>query len=208
MEEGRETEAKFYVRRLADMARNMVSSGAHLVQARTHELNLRFDTPDGEFQREGRVLRLRQDEAAHLTYKDGSESVEGAVSRREIEFSVSDFDSAREFVEALGYKVVFMYEKNRTTYELDNAHIMLDETPIGDFVEIEGELGRLRPIAKKLGLDWEAAVPASYHALFERIRLKRGLKSGDLSFENFKGIIVTPAELGIRPADELHGQEN
>jgi adenylate cyclase class 2 len=202
MEQDQETEVKFYVRNLANLEKNVRSSGAHSIQARTHELNLRFDTPDGQFQREGRVLRLRRDDAARLTYKDGSRSQSGAVSRREIEFTVSDFESARKLIEALGYGVVFIYEKYRTTYELDGAHVMLDETPIGNFVEIEGELDQLRPIAEKLGLDWEAAVPASYHALFERARQRRGLAFRDLSFENFQGMDVTPAELGVRPADE------
>src|SRR5262245_36417634 len=202
MENGRETEAKFYVTSLEKIEKRLISMGARRLQERALELNLRFDTPDGQFQREGRVLRLRQDEAAHLTYKDGSESSGGAVSRRELEFDVSDFDVAQEFIEALGYKVVFIYEKYRTTYELDNAHIMLDETPISHFVEIEGELGKLKPLAEQLGLQWDAAVPASYHALFERVRSARSMQVRDLTFANFENIAVHPGDLGVRAANE------
>jgi adenylate cyclase, class 2 len=201
MERGRETEAKFYVRNLADIERRLRRAEASLFEGRTLEVNLRFDTPDGRFQREGRLLRLRRDEAAHLTFKDGGETREGAVSRREIEFGVSDFDSAREFIEALGYEVVFIYEKYRTTYGLKGTHVMLDETPMGDFVEIEGELEKLRPLADSLGLDWEAAVPASYHALFERVRKRRGLAFRDLRFEHLTNVDVAPGDLGVRPAD-------
>ncbi len=176
--------------------------GGGLIQPRTHEVNLRFDTPDGSLQREGRVLRLRQDEAIHLTYKDGNTLKDGALSRREIEFEVSDFALARQFLEALGYETIFLYEKYRTIYEMDGAHIMLDETPIGGLVEIEGELEELKAVAEKLRLNWAAAIPASYHALFGRVRKARGLKFHDLSFENFKGVKVLPEDFGALPADQ------
>src|SRR5581483_3084840 len=197
----KETEVKFYVNNLQNIEMRLHSLEAHLIEPRTHEVNLRFDTPASDLQRGGKVLRLRQDKAVHLTYKDESQLKDGALTRREIEFEVSDFERAKQFVEALGYQIIFLYEKYRTTYEVDDAHIMLDETPIGGFVEIEGELDSLKPIAEKLGLDWEAAVPASYHALFERVRKARGLTFRDLSFENFKGMKISPADLGAKPAD-------
>jgi adenylate cyclase class 2 len=188
--------------------------GWALIQPRTFELNLRFDTSNGDLERAGRILRLRRDDLARLTYKDNGQNINGALSRREIEFVVNDFDSAKQFIEALGYGVVFIYEKYRTTYALSSqtsevlkdfgsleAHIMFDELPYGNFIEIEGELERLRPIAKELGLDWEKAIPASYHALFERLCKSRGLTFRDLTFENFKGIKVSPMDMMIEYAD-------
>ena len=60
-------------------------------------------------------------------------------SRQEIEFAVEDFETAKKFLEALGYVQIVIYEKFRTIYELKDSHIMLDELPYGEFVEIEGE---------------------------------------------------------------------
>jgi hypothetical protein len=80
---------------------------------------------------------------------------------------------------------------------------MLDETPIGNFVEIEGEADTLRPIAKKLGLNWDAAVPASYHVLFKRVRENRKFEFRDLSFENFKGSMISEGDLQVSAADSL-----
>ena len=181
---------------------------------RTLEVNLRFDTSNGDLQREGRVLRLRKDDHARLTYKDNSQQIEGALSRREIEFVVDNFDSAKQFIEALGYQVAFIYEKYRTTYALSpqtsevskdlrglEARIMLDELPYGNFVEIEGKLEMLRPIANELHLDWSKAIPASYHALFERLCKSRNLPFRDLTFENFKEIKVSPMDMIIEYAD-------
>ncbi|MBI1795371.1 MAG: class IV adenylate cyclase [Chloroflexi bacterium] len=195
-EQHQEVEAKFYISSLSDIEMRLRKLEAHLPGPRVREVNLRFDKPDGEFQRAGKVLRLRRDGSIHLTYKDGSRSKDGAISRREIEFEVSNFETARCFIEALGYQVIFLYEKYRTTYELDGARVMLDETPIGSFVEIEGELDSLRPVAKKLGLDWNTAIPASYHALFERVCKARGFTFRDLSFENFKGVEIRPDDFG------------
>jgi adenylate cyclase, class 2 len=211
---GQEIEAKFYLQDLPKIAAHLQALGARLIQPRTHELNLRFDTPDGDFQRQRRVLRLRQDEGARLTYKDGATLEDGAFSRREIEFVVGNFDSAREFIEALGYEVAFTYEKYRTTYiwglaALDalkdraapGPHLMLDELPYGDFVEIEGELEQLKPVAIQLGLKWEAAIPASYHELFERLRAARKLTFRDLTYANFKDLEVSASDMGVFSAD-------
>jgi adenylate cyclase, class 2 len=211
-----ETEVKFFLYNLARMEEHLQTMEASLFQYRTHELNLRFDTPQGDFIRNGRVLRLRQDQSIHLTYKDNTQLKDGVLSRREIEFSVTDFDKARQFLEALGFEIVFKYEKFRTTYtltrgELDasegrldqNIHIMLDELPYGNFIEIEGDFDKLRPLAELLGISWDAAIPASYHTLFDHVVKTRNLKFRDLCFDNFKDIKIVPSELGVIPGDKL-----
>jgi adenylate cyclase, class 2 len=200
-EDQRETEVKFCVFNLLQLEVSFRELDTHLFAPRTLEVNLRFDTSSGDLTREGRVLRLRRDDLARLTYKDKSQNIEGALSRREIEFVVNNFDSAKQFIEALGYEVVFIYEKYRTTVEYKGAHIMLDELPYGNFIEIEGELEMLRPIAEELHLDWGKAIPASYHALFECLYQTRGLTFRDLTFNNFKGIKVSPMDMMIEYAD-------
>ena len=209
-EENRETEVKFYVHDISAVKRRLHSLGASLIQPRTLEVNLRFDTPAGDPSREGRVLRLRQDEAIRLTYKDGTQLKDGVLNRREIEFSVSDFGSAQLFMEVLGYEVVFIYEKYRTTYALPEmtagadhleTHIMLDEMPYGNFVEIEGEFNDLKPLSQILHFNWDAAIPASYHSLFDRVSISQNLAFRDLTFEKFKGLKIVPANLGVVPAD-------
>ncbi len=209
-EENRETEVKFYVRDISAVKGRLQSLEASLIQPRTLEINLRFDTSARDLSREGRVLRLRQDEAIRLTYKDGTQLKDGALNRREIEFSVSDFASAQLFMEALGYEVVFVYEKYRTTHALpgmtagaDNikTHIMLDELPYGNFIEIEGEFNELKPLSKILHFNWDAAIPASYHTLFDRVSMSKNLAFRDLTFEKFKSLKIVPADLGVVPAD-------
>ncbi len=200
---GQETEAKFYVRDLKKIELRLLELKAQLIQPRVHEVNLRFDNPDGSLRRDFKVLRLRKDTEAKFTFKGPSEEREGGVmSRKEIEFTVGDFESAKQFLESLGYIPVVFYEKYRATYELKDIHIMLDELPYGTFVEIEGEnIQTLREVADLLGLNWNEMVKAGYHALFDRVAEKFKLKSADLSFKALEAVHITTDDLNINPAD-------
>ena len=193
-----ELEVKFYFPDLPALRARLETAGAQLVQPRVHEINLRFDTPSGDLTRSYRVLRLRQDTEARLTYKGPGELVDGVRSRQELEFKVSDFGTARHFLEALGYEVSVMYEKYRATYTLKGVLVTLDEMPYGNFAEIEGPDGAsIRKTAEVLGLDWERRILDSYIMLFDRLRERLGLAFRDLSFENFEELTVTGEMLGL-----------
>ncbi len=197
-----EIEAKFYVKDLKQIEARLHDLKARLKQPRIHETNIRFDTPNQDLHREQRVLRLRQDDKVRMTYKDASKNEQGVLNRTEIEFVVEDFEKAKRLLEALGYEKSLFYEKYRTTYELDNTYVMLDELPMGSFIEIEGEsIDSIREIGRKLGIKWDTAISTSYSALFERVRKVKAAQIKDLSFENFEGMEVTKDELGVQPAD-------
>lgn len=199
---GREIEAKFYLLQLDKMRTRLQELQARLIQPRVLETNLRFDLPDASLRSQGRVLRLRHDTEARLTYKGPGQKNNGVLEREEIEFVVEDFERARQFLEALGYQQSMLYEKFRTIYELDHTLIMLDEMPYGNFVEIEGETTeQIQTVATRLKLDWDSAIGMSYTALFEIVRKALGLSFQDLSFKNFEGIQVVPETLQVRGAE-------
>lgn len=199
-----EIEAKFHVRDLRRIELRLQDLKARLIQPRTHETNLRFDRPDRELRNSLRVLRLRQDTEARLTFKGPStEAGGGILKRQEIEFTVPDYQTAKHFLEALGFQTVVFYEKYRTTYEIGDTHIMLDELPHGDFLEIEGRAtGEIRGIADQLELRWDAMIKAGYHALFDRVAVQYGLDAATLSFDALRGIKIDPSDMKITPADQ------
>lgn len=200
---GRETEVKFYVRDLPRAETRLRELQARLIQPRVFEINLRFDLPDGSLRAAGRVLRLRQSNDIRLTYKGSSKNRDGILTRKEIEFTVGDFDAARQFLIELDYQEIAVYEKYRTTYQIASLHIMLDELPYGNFVEIEGDSEtEIRETAKRLGLDWEAAVPASYLFLFERLCADRRLDPAKLTFAALEGLSLEAKDIQVRAADE------
>jgi len=199
-----EIEAKFFVLDLDGIRVRLQTLEAHLSQLRVLEMNIRFDLPDSSLHSEGRVLRLRRDTEAKLTYKSGSIVQQGVLSRKEIEFSVEDFEKARIFLEELGYQKLFYYEKYRTTYEFNNCHIMLDKLPYGNFVEIEGEsIEDIQKVANNLNIKWDTAIGTSYHELFSQLCTRHPeLDSKELSFSGLNGLNISVKELGIRAGDE------
>jgi len=217
-----ELEVKFLLSNRSALVGRLQGTGAVLKSPRTHELNLRFDTPARALTQTSQVLRLRQDARVRVTYK-GPGAMEGGVrARQEIEFGVDDFDAAKATFEALGYEVSFIYEKYRTTYALSSGsddfsrskavetattneavEIVLDETPLGTFTEIEGpDAEAIQLAADRLGLDWEARINESYVYLFETVKRSLALPFRDLTFANFEGVRVTPKLMGIKFGDQ------
>ena len=198
-----ELEIKVYISDLSALKAQIEALGGRLVKPRQHEYNLRFDTKDRQLTKTAQVLRLRQDTTAKLTYKGPGEMIDGVRLRKEIEFTISDFNTAKNFFEALGYQVSVIYEKFRTTYELGGVEVTLDEMPYGDFAEIEGQdIQLINSVAEQLGIDRAASISASYTVLFENLRTQLSLNFRDLTFENFENLELTPTDLGVRPADE------
>lgn len=199
---GTEIETKFYVRDLKKIEMRLRELEARLVQTRVLELNLRFDLSDGTLRNTFRVLRLRQDEQAILTYKGAGKSIDGIRAREEWEVVVSDFATMQKILESLGYLIQFTYEKYRTTYSLDETLVMLDEMPYGCFVEIEGaDQSSIFSLADRLLLDKSFAISESYQVLFDRVKTAKGLSFRDLSFDNFSNIHVIPADMNIATAE-------
>jgi adenylate cyclase class 2 len=198
-----ELEVKYNIHNVFSCQERLHALGAELVKPRVLERNLRFDTPGGELTSREQVLRLRQDNIARLTYKGPSLDEGGARLRQEFEFTVSDYESARKLLEALGFQVFMLYEKYRTTYQYENVEIVLDEMPYGDFLEIEGpDAEGITAISSSLGLDWKRRILESYTSIFTNLRELSSWDFRDLSFDNFQDLATNLAVVGILPADE------
>jgi len=197
-----EIEVKLYVRDLKKIELRLLELKAQLIQPRLHEINFRYDLPDGSLQAKGQVLRLRNDTNVILTYKGPGNIVDGVFSRTELEITIGDLETAQRVLEVLGYVQILIYEKYRAIYKINDCHIMLDELPYGDFVEIEGsDASSIRKMALHIGLGFEFAVGAGYTKLFENYNSKHGFPPSDLTFDALRGKKPTPEELNVRPAD-------
>jgi adenylate cyclase class 2 len=181
---GREIEAKFLLPHLADIRARLLSAGGRLVSSRFLEVNLRFDDELGRFASAGRVLRLRRDRSAFLTYKAPGPTPE---ERTEIEVEIEDPEAGRRFLEAMGFRVVAAYEKYREVFSLGVVQVMLDELPFGHFVELEGNsVGAIQVAAERLGLVWEDRLSATYLDIFEAVRTRIGLAERQATFAVFE----------------------
>lgn len=184
----REVEVKLHTPDLAAVQRALGAAGAKLVKERVLERNLRYDSADGGLIASGEVLRLRQDAAVKLTHKSHASVESGIVSRLEAEVIVSDFDTMHLILRRLGYRVALVYEKYRTTYELPDAEIVLDELPFGNFTEIEGAAETIERVVAALGLDDCKRMEGSYTDIFAAVKARLGLAARDCTFEAFAGV--------------------
>jgi adenylate cyclase class 2 len=145
----------------------LVRLGARVVRDRHFEDNLLLDDEAGSLRTRGSALRVRRAGTdGILTYKGPREGDPSVKTRREIETGVADAEATRAVLEALGYRVFFRYQKFRETWSWSDVEIVLDETPVGTFLEIEGPVESIHRAAGALGFSREAYLTASYAALF------------------------------------------
>lgn len=185
-----ETEVKLYTPNLVAVEEAVRSAGGTLVSERVFERNVRYENHEQSLTPQGIVLRMRQDTRVRLTYKGPGVIVNGITSREELEVEVSDYGMMDIILARLGYHPFMAYEKYRTTYELNNGEIVLDELPYGNFTEIEGEVDTIEALITKLNLAANRRVPQSYAGLFDVVRQNMELDMPHLTFEAFQGIIV------------------
>ncbi len=197
-----EIEVKFLISNLPALLEKIENLGADTLRPRMLEVNLRFDTHDKSLSNRAQVLRLRQDDQAILTFKSPGEIIDGVISRTEFEVTVSNFQSTRAILEALGFQVFMTYEKYRQNFQLNDLVASVDEMPYGNFIELEGSSPEhVRATAALLGLDWEQRINLSYTALLGLFNHNTGHTFQDISFEVFSGLNVLPEQLGLGYAD-------
>lgn len=190
-----ETEIKLYVPDLERVAQALEAAGAKLTAPRVYERNVRYENDAQTLTAQHIVVRLRQDTRIRLTYKEPpTETGDADIPNRfEAEVEVSDFDAMQVILGKLGYFPHVVYEKYRTTYELDTVEVVLDEMPYGNFVEIEGTADAIRTAIEQLELQTAIRCRTNYLELFEQLRQQMNLNFTDLTFDNFKNITVPPS---------------
>ena len=126
-----------------------------------------FDDAHATLRRAGRILRLRRTPGrATLTWKGPATFAQDVKSREELELDVSDADTFQKVLAGLGLSPTFRYQKYRETYAHERAELVIDETPIGTFLEIEAPAERIHALAQALGYTRADYVLESYVALF------------------------------------------
>jgi adenylate cyclase class 2 len=161
-------------------------AGASTLRARRLQRDWLVDTPDGMMRNQRAILRVRMDDrtCGFLTFK--GPVMEGEMKvREEREVGVSDPAALLQLLELAGFRVWFHYEKYReefTTALAPQVVVALDETPVGTFVELEGDADGIRAIAAALGREAGDYIRASYRDLFLRFCEEQGRSSSAMLF--------------------------
>ena len=161
-----EIEIKFRVSDLRALARSLRAAGFRLVTPRTHEMNTLYDLPGEVLRARKQLLRLRKYGSAWtLTHKSAGKRARHS-SRVELETGVADGKKMDAILRGLGYAPSFRYEKFRAEWSDDKGKVVVDETPIGNFCEIEGPPRWIDVTAKRLGVSAADYITKNYATLF------------------------------------------
>jgi adenylate cyclase, class 2 len=206
-----EIELKFPIDDLAQLQSYLPLLGFQLDTPRTFEQNTLYDTPGRSLRLSRQILRIRRYgdiwTATHKRMPDGCDGEETRYKIRiETETRVEDGPALAIMFEQIGYAPMFRYEKFRTEWSQSTpciqgplfnnpdlpaeisqipprSHLVLDETPIGDFAELEGPPVWIDKTLASLGIDPATCLTDSYGRLFLAWKERTGSPAENLTFD-------------------------
>jgi adenylate cyclase, class 2 len=179
----REIEIKFRVADAPALVRKLSSAGFHLVTPRKHEMNVLYDLPGEVLRKRKQLLRLRKYGSEWtLTHKSGKKTGRHS-SREELETGVIDGKKMDAILRALGYVPSFRYEKFRAEWTDGKGQVVVDETPIGNFCEIEGAPRWIDSTAKQLGVSEANYITKNYAGLFSDWKVRKKSAAREMTFQ-------------------------
>jgi adenylate cyclase class 2 len=185
-----EIEVKFFLPEVHTIRNRIVAEGATFT-GKHFETNTCFENETCSFKEQDMLLRLRKDDKTRLTVKMRPPVTDkGFKIYREMEVEVDDFDTCQAILENLGFHPHQTYEKWRETFVLGDTKLLIDTTPYGDFLELEGVKQAISDLADRLDLKWKERILLNYLAIFEIIRREENLPFCDMTFDNFRGQAV------------------
>ena len=161
-----EIEIKLPVSDLETAREKLQEAGAVLHRDRLFEENTLYDLQGDPLLAKRSALRLRKcGKKAYLTFKGPPKKSRKFKVRDEFETEVRNHRQMKQILMALGFKSVFHYQKYRTVYRTKKLRICLDETAVGNFLELEGERNHIVRFAQRLGYGKQDFVKSDYISL-------------------------------------------
>jgi adenylate cyclase class 2 len=177
-----EVEIKFRVDDLPALTKRLRAGKFRLLTPRTHEMNTLYDLPGTPLRRRGDLLRLRRyGKEWVLTHKAKGTAGRHKV-RVETETTVADGEKMDAILDALGFHPTFRYEKFRAEWSDGRGHVVVDETPIGNFGEIEGSARWIDATAKALGIRTDDYLTDTYAGLFFAWKRRTRSRATEMTF--------------------------
>jgi len=164
-----EIEVKIRVDDIKNISEKILELGAKLEKERFYEENTLYDFPSKTLYKKRQALRLRRmNKKSFLTFKGPPQKSRKFKIREEYETEVKNEKQVRKILKSLGFIPIFNYEKHRTVYRKKNLKISLDETSIGNFIELEGEREEIVKFANALGVSKKEFIKLDYIQLIKK----------------------------------------
>jgi adenylate cyclase, class 2 len=177
-----EVEIKFRIKDMKALARSLKHAGFRLKTPPTHEVNSLYDQPGQTLRKKGELLRLRKyGDQWVLTHKAKGKSGRHKT-RVELETHVENGKQMDSILRGLGFTPTFSYEKYRAEWSDNRGHVVLDETPIGNFGEIEGPPRWIDRTARVLGITSADYITKTYAELFFAWKRRTRSRANSMTF--------------------------
>ena len=160
----------------------ILAAGATPLRCRRLQEDALLDADDESLRRRRCVLRVRTEAGRSLLTFKGPAKPGTMKIRAEYETVVGDGEAPQQVLEELGLHVWFRYEKYREEYAAADVTIALDETPVGTYVEIEGDENGIHAMTRALGRTADDFILHSYRRLFIQYREEYGLSRTHMVF--------------------------
>jgi adenylate cyclase class 2 len=168
------------------LAARLREAGFHLETPRAFESNVLYDTPDRRMRGRTEILRIRNYAGrwtmTHKRLPDSGPGEDRHKRRVETETEVSDGEALAIVFQSLGLVAAFRYEKWRSEWSDGEGHCVVDETPIGNYAELEGSAEWIDRVAAGLGVTHSEYMTLSYGRLFDQWREQHHSSAEDLTF--------------------------
>jgi len=161
----------------------VTSAGAAPLRCRRLQEDALLDDKAETLRKRCCALRVRVESGRSLVTFKGPVQVSPMKLREEIETVIGDGETMLRCFEQLGYGVWFRYQKYREEYALSDVIVAIDETPVGVFVEVEGDEHGIIEATRALGRTPDDFVLDSYRSLFMEHRRAHGLPATDMLFD-------------------------
>jgi adenylate cyclase class 2 len=146
-----------------------------------------YDLPGQPLRKRSELLRLRKYENSWLLTHKAKSKVSRHKTRVETQTGIEDGEQFEKILLALGYIPSFCYEKFRAEWSDGKGHVVLDETPIGFFGEIEGPSLWIDHTARRLGIDRQSYITDSYAELFFAWKKRTRSPAKEMTFRAVRG---------------------
>ncbi|HYR42089.1 MAG TPA: class IV adenylate cyclase [Terriglobia bacterium] len=173
--------------KLGKIRRRLRELGFHIAGHRALESNTLFDNSKRTLRKHGKLIRVRVTNRGRLLTYKGPSQASKYKKRPELEIDLPETARVETMFEHMGYHPVFRYEKFRTEYSKgagNGGKVLLDETPIGNFVEIEGSPRWIDRTARQLGFSSDDYITRSYGYLYLAYCREKRMPPKDMLFKN------------------------
>ena len=182
-----EREVKLLFPTAATARAAVLALGAAPAHARRLQDDSLYDTPDEMLRHKGYVVRLRTErwsggpDTTTLTVKGPVQA--GAMKvREEHETRVEKGEAVQQAFDVLGLRSWFRYQKYREEFSANGVVIAIDETPVGIYIELEGDEQGIHALTAALGRSPADFIVDSYYRLFMKHRHEFGLRGDHMVF--------------------------